>query len=177
MSCVMSDRGCCYISVPDTAQHRLLFPGQRSPELVVGVGAHALSRREASSRRPSGHSARQPAWRPGERARARGGAGAGVAAATDLTFSAYGYAAVVLNDFLTALYLILVKNSPASSGLTTTGLLFYNAALSLPLLGGAVALSGEPAGILAYPDKHSRGFQARRAGRACSRVWRWAGLP
>ena len=68
----------------------------------------------------------------------------------------------MLNDFLTALYLILVKNSPASSGLTTTGLLFYNAALSLPLLGAAVAASGEPAGILAYPDKHSRGFQARR---------------
>lgn len=82
-----------------------------------------------------------------------------MAAATDLTFSLYGYTAVVLNDFLTALYLILVKNSPASSGLTTTGLLFYNAALSLPLLGAAVALSGEPAGILAYPDKHSRGFQ------------------
>lgn len=88
-------------------------------------------------------------------------AGAGVAAATDLTFSLYGYTAVVLNDFLTALYLILVKNSPASSGMTTTGLLFYNAALSLPLLGAAVALSGEPAGILAYPDKHSRGFQVR----------------
>ncbi|KAK9820998.1 hypothetical protein WJX81_006546 [Elliptochloris bilobata] len=86
--------------------------------------------------------------------------GAGVAAATDLAFSLWGYTAVVLNDFLTALYLILVKNSPASSGLTTTGLLFYNAALSLPLLGAAVAVSAEPAGILAYPDKHSRGFQA-----------------
>lgn len=94
--------------------------------------------------------------------RLSGMTGAGVAAATDLTFSLYGYTAVVLNDFLTALYLILVKNSPASSGLTTTGLLFYNAALSLPLLGAAVALSAEPAGILAYPDKHSRGFQARR---------------
>ncbi len=94
-------------------------------------------------------------------------AGAGVAAATDLTFSLYGYTAVVLNDFLTALYLILVKNSPASSGLTTTGLLFYNAALSLPLLGAAVALSGEPAGILAYPDKHSRGFQVRSITTSC----------
>jgi hypothetical protein len=125
-------------------------------------------------RRRSGRSAEQPAWQPGERARARAAAaGAGVAAATDLTFSAYGYAAVVLNDFLTALYLILVKNSPASSGLTTTGLLFYNAALSLPLLGAAVALSGEPAGILAYPDKHSRGFQARRAGAGPARGF-WA---
>ena len=34
-------------------------------------------------------------------------AGAGVAAATDLTFSLYGYTAVVLNDFLTALHLVL----------------------------------------------------------------------
>ena len=104
--------------------------------------------------------------------RAAAAAGAGVAAATDLTFSLYGYTAVVLNDFLTALYLILVKNSPASSGLTTTGLLFYNAAISLPLLGAAVALSAEPAGILAYPDKHSRGFQvcSRHFGDLTTRV-------
>ncbi len=33
------------------------------------------------------------------------------------------------------------------------------AALSLPLLGLAVGLSPEPAGILAYPDWVSRGFK------------------
>lgn len=85
--------------------------------------------------------------------------GAVIAAATDLTFSLYGYTAVLGNDFLTALYLILVKNTPATAGLTTTGLLFYNAALSLPLLAIAVAVSPEPAGVLAYPDSASRGFR------------------
>ena len=82
-----------------------------------------------------------------------------IASATDLTFSLYGYSAVIGNDFLTALYLILVKNTPATAGLTTTGLLFYNAALSLPILGIALAASNEPAGIAAYPDAHSWGFR------------------
>ncbi|KAK9847135.1 hypothetical protein WJX84_008518 [Apatococcus fuscideae] len=77
--------------------------------------------------------------------------GALVAAATDLTFNAYGYAAVLFNDFLTASYLIMVKNTPAASALTTTGLLFYNATLSLPLLMGAVWSSGEWDGLWAYP--------------------------
>ena len=86
-------------------------------------------------------------------------AGALIASATDLTFSLYGYSAVIGNDFLTALYLILVKNTPATAGLTTTGLLFYNAALSLPILGFAVAFSSEPAGIAAYPDAQSWGFR------------------
>ncbi len=82
-----------------------------------------------------------------------------IASATDLSFSLYGYSAVIGNDFLTALYLILVKNTPATAGLTTTGLLFYNAALSLPILGVALAASNEPAGIAAYPDAGSWGFR------------------
>ena len=86
-------------------------------------------------------------------------AGAVVAAATDLTFSLYGYIAVVINNFLTALYLIMVKNSPATSGLTTTGLLGYNAALSLPLLTAALALSNEPRRISLYPGFRWRGYQ------------------
>lgn len=62
-------------------------------------------------------------------------AGAFIAAVSDLTFNLYGYAAVLGNDFLTALYLILVKNTPAINGLTTTGLLFYNAGTRPHLLG------------------------------------------
>ena len=92
-------------------------------------------------------------------------AGAVIAAATDLSFSLSGYSAVIGNDFLTALYLILVKNTPATAGLTTTGLLFYNAALSLPILGVALAASREPAGIIAYPDSDSWGF------RVCCSLW------
>ena len=86
-------------------------------------------------------------------------AGAIIAALTDLTFNLYGYAAVIANNFLTALYLIMVKMTPSSSGLTTTGLLFYNSALSLPLLAAALAVSREPAGVLAFPQLHSITFQ------------------
>ena len=88
------------------------------------------------------------------------GAGAIIAALTDLTFNLRGYAAVIGNNFLTALYLIMVKTTPSSSGLTTTGLLFYNSALSLPLLAAALLLSGEPAGVLAFPRLRSVTFQA-----------------
>lgn len=86
-------------------------------------------------------------------------AGALVAAATDLSFQPAGYAAVLANDLLTALYLVRVKATPATQGLTTTGLLFYNASLSLPLLAGALALSREPAGILRYEGYHVMGLR------------------
>lgn len=48
-------------------------------------------------------------------------AGALMAAATDITFNFQGYMAVLANDVLTSLYLIMVKNTPASNGLSTTG--------------------------------------------------------
>lgn len=47
-------------------------------------------------------------------------AGALLAAVTDLSFNLFGYTAVIGNDFATALYLIMVKNTPAASALTTT---------------------------------------------------------
>jgi len=43
--------------------------------------------------------------------------GALIAAATDLSFNPRGYAAVLCNDLLTSLYLIMVKNTPATNGL------------------------------------------------------------
>ena len=43
--------------------------------------------------------------------------GALMAAATDLSFNPRGYAAVLCNDLLTSLYLIMVKNTPVSNGL------------------------------------------------------------
>ncbi len=46
--------------------------------------------------------------------------GALLAAVTDLSFNLWGYTAVVGNDFMTALYLIMVKNTPTASTLTTT---------------------------------------------------------
>jgi len=47
-------------------------------------------------------------------------AGALLAAVTDLSFNLWGYTAVIGNDFMTALYLIMVKNTPTASTLTTT---------------------------------------------------------
>lgn len=44
-----------------------------------------------------------------------------MAAFTDMSFNMRGYAAVLANDLLTSLYLIMVKNNPASHGLSTTG--------------------------------------------------------
>ena len=88
-------------------------------------------------------------------------AGALVAAATDLTFNAYGYSAVLFNDFLTASYLIMVKNTPAASALTTTGLLFYNATLSLPLLMASVWGSGEWDGLWKFPLLNNPEFLVR----------------
>ncbi|KAK2080194.1 hypothetical protein QBZ16_000047 [Prototheca wickerhamii] len=86
--------------------------------------------------------------------------GALLAAVSDLTFNPVGYAAVLLNDALTSLYLILVKGTPASSGLTTTGMLFYNSALSLPPLALAAWARGELAAAAAFPLLASPRFQA-----------------
>lgn len=43
-----------------------------------------------------------------------------LAAITDLSFNLWGYTAVIGNDFATAMYLIMVKNTPAASILSTT---------------------------------------------------------
>lgn len=85
--------------------------------------------------------------------------GALLAALTDLTFSLRGYLAVLTNDALTSLYLIMVKNSPATAGLSTTGMLFYNSALSLPMLGAALLLRSEPAAVARYPLLWAPRFQ------------------
>ena len=58
-----------------------------------------------------------------------------MAAATDIAFNARGYMAVLANDVLTSLYLIMVKNTPASNGLSTTGELSREGGVVVP--GGA----------------------------------------
>lgn len=85
--------------------------------------------------------------------------GALMAAATDLSFNPRGYAAVLCNDLLTSLYLIMVKNTSASNGLSTTGMLFYNSMLSLPMLFGAVIVKGELTHMAEYPLLWHRTFQ------------------
>lgn len=84
--------------------------------------------------------------------------GAMIAAATDLSFSLRGYTAVILNDLLTATYLIMVKNAPGTRGLTTTRMLFYNSTMSIPLLLSAMLLMGEPSGLMQAPQLHNSRF-------------------
>lgn len=59
--------------------------------------------------------------------------GALIAAVTDLTFNLRGYLAVLTNDVLTSLYLIMVKDTPTTGGLSTTG------AAGRPAVGGTGA--------------------------------------
>ena len=85
--------------------------------------------------------------------------GALIAASTDLSFNLYGYLAVTLNNFLTALYLVMVKKVPGYQGLTSTGILFYTAGLSIPMLVAALLLTREPWHLKYYPNFFSHGFR------------------
>lgn len=87
--------------------------------------------------------------------------GALVAAVTDLSYNPMGYLAVLCNDVLTSLYLILVKNTPATMGLSTTGMLFYNSTLSLPMLLMAMFYMGEPTALLSYQQLYNPQFLVR----------------
>ena len=87
--------------------------------------------------------------------------GALIAAATDLTYSPYGYGAVLCNDILTSLYLIMVKNAPATKGLTTTRMLFYNSTMSIPLLFVAGLITREPFRLIHAPQLQDTRFLVR----------------
>lgn len=84
--------------------------------------------------------------------------GAFIAALTDLSFSPYGYGAVLCNDLLTSLYLIMVKNAPATRNLTTTRMLFYNSTMSIPLLILAMYSRNEIGRLAQAPQLHSPEF-------------------
>jgi len=87
--------------------------------------------------------------------------GAALAAANDLNFSGRAYAAISANNLLTAAYLVTMKGA----GLREVGvqaLLFYNAALAVPMLAGVAVASGE-AGQLGWGTGGG--------------VWAWANQP
>ena len=93
-------------------------------------------------------------------------AGAMVAAATDLSFNAGGYAAIGVNNLMTALYLVMMKR-PSLSSLDSKAMLFYSAALSVPLLGGAAVVVGEPARVVAFTGAGRPGFAVVMALAGC----------
>eukprot|EP00210_Caulerpa_lentillifera_P000475 g458.t1 len=86
--------------------------------------------------------------------------GAALAACTDLTFNAVGYTAIFFNDIFTALYLVLMKNLKGLNDISTVELIFYNSALSIPMLLFGFIASGELGKFGAYPYWHIPGFQA-----------------
>ena len=68
-------------------------------------------------------------------------AGAVIAAATDLSFNAAGYFAVIINDFFTAGYLVMLKHFTPTKGMDSFSILFYNSLISVvPLLAATWAL-------------------------------------
>jgi solute carrier family 35 len=56
--------------------------------------------------------------------------GAGVAALSDVSFDAKGYAMILANDFLTAFYGITMKRAMTGKSVTKSSLMFYNALFS-----------------------------------------------
>jgi solute carrier family 35 len=83
--------------------------------------------------------------------------GAVLAAATDLNFNVAGYAAIGANNVMTALYLVMMKQ-PRLASVDSKAMLFYSAALSVPLLGLAALMVGEPAKVAAFPGAAAPGF-------------------
>jgi solute carrier family 35 len=93
--------------------------------------------------------------------------GAVVAAATDLSFNLFGYAALLLNDLFTAAYLVMVKNSDVAKQLDTTSLLSYNAFVSIVPLAAAGFSTGEWHRALEFPVPMSIGFGVTALAATC----------
>ena len=85
-------------------------------------------------------------------------AGSIVAAYNDLSFSAIGYLAVTVHNIFSAAHIVMARHSPAVKPFSTLHLVFFNAALGLPLLIVLAFALGEP----------QRAWQVRRD-------WEWVG--
>ena len=79
----------------------------------------------------------------------------------DLQFDLVGYTMVMMNNVITALYLVRVKTALSGTNLIndTFGLMYYNSLLSLPFLVVLAALNGEWARIADFPHLTSSMFQ------------------
>jgi hypothetical protein len=79
----------------------------------------------------------------------------------DLQFSAVGYFFVLLNNAVTALYLVGIKKAFLETRLEgdTFGVMYYNALCSIPALFIFSILNGELFHVHQFPHLHSLGFQ------------------
>ena len=97
-------------------------------------------------------------------------AGAMLAAATDLNFNAAGYVAIAANNLMTALYLVMMKQ-PRLASVDIKNMLFYSAALAVPMLAAAAVVVGEPTRVWAFTGATSPGFPAVLALAGCMGVF------
>jgi hypothetical protein len=65
-----------------------------------------------------------------------------VAAVRDLEFDAYAYGNVLAYNMLTALYLVLISRTKASTKLSTFGMMQYNNLVCIPALAGLCLVDG-----------------------------------
>ena len=87
--------------------------------------------------------------------------GAVAAGATDLTFSAPGYAWVAVCVLSTAAYLILIRALKDRTGLNQNALLMYNNLIAAPLMAGYfLFVSGEVKAVAAAPQLRDPAFLA-----------------
>ena len=87
--------------------------------------------------------------------------GAVAAGATDLTFSAPGYAWVAVSVVSTAAYLILIRALKDKTGLSPNALLMYNNLIAAPLMAAYfLFISGEVGPVLAAPQLRDPTFLA-----------------
>ena len=93
--------------------------------------------------------------------------GALVAALTDLTFNLKGYVALLVNDLLTAAYLVMVKHLPVAQELDTVTLLFYNALVSIPALGAASWSFGETQRLMMFAFPATLAFKVTGTVAVC----------
>eukprot|EP00127_Corallochytrium_limacisporum_P005343 Clim_evm19s203 gene=Clim_evmTU19s203 len=86
--------------------------------------------------------------------------GAVVAAADDLSFDAWGYTIITINNVFTALYGAVLKQKLDSKDLGTFGLIYYNTFFSLPILIVIYfMIPGEHEKVMQFEYFGSLGFQ------------------
>jgi len=82
--------------------------------------------------------------------------GASIAGLGDWSFSGIGYALVLLNCVITALYLVYIAKTAAETKLNTFGLMYYNNLLSIPFV--MVCVYFFESDVINFPLMYNPGF-------------------
>ena len=87
--------------------------------------------------------------------------GAFIAGIGDLEFDLGGYIFAGMSCLVQAAFLVLLKKAHISQSISNTGLVYYNALLSLPFVAGVAYFGGDIQEALAFPKWSDSGFQVR----------------